>query len=84
MNLGTFVVSALLAAVVFLDIRYLRRHGIDGCSGDCNQCHGSCKWSEDLKKAHEAMKVMREKGFIRLRTAEDFGGCERAIIGIRG
>ena len=60
MNLGTFVVTALLAAVVFLDIRYLRRHGIDGCSGDCSQCHGSCKWSEDLKKARRDIAAEKE------------------------
>ncbi len=54
------------------------------------------RWSRKLKpggalvfelgegQAAAVAQQMREKGFIRLRTAEDFGGCERAIIGIRG
>lgn len=51
MNFGSFVVIVILVAIVILDIRYLRRNGIDGCGGDCKKCHGSCKWSDDLKKA---------------------------------
>ena len=51
MNLGTFVVAALLVVLVILDIRYLLRNGLDQCKGDCGECHGTCKWTEDLKQA---------------------------------
>ncbi|MGD7407515.1 FeoB-associated Cys-rich membrane protein, partial [Ralstonia pseudosolanacearum] len=51
MNFGTFIVIVILAAIVIADIRYLMKHGVDSCKGDCSSCHGSCKFSEDLKRA---------------------------------
>lgn len=54
------------------------------------------RWSRKLKhggalvfelgegQAATVAQQMSEEGFVRLRTAEDLGGCERAIIGIRG
>ncbi len=55
MNFGSFVVITILIVLVVLDIRYLRRNGIDGCRGECGKCHDSCKWSADLKNAHTAI-----------------------------
>ncbi len=59
MNFGTFLVAAIIAVIVILDIRYLRKHGVDSCGGDCGSCHGSCKWSEDLKKARKEIAAER-------------------------
>ena len=36
-------------------------------------------YEEDLKKAHEAMKVMREKGFIRAHLSKD-GEPEKVLF----
>ncbi len=60
MNFGSFVVIVILAVVVILDIRYLRRKGLSDCAGDCNQCHGTCKWSEDLKQARKEIASERQ------------------------
>ena len=56
MNLSTLIVAGILTVLVILDIRYLLKNGIDGCSGDCADCHGSCTWQKDIKKAQKAMK----------------------------
>ncbi len=60
MNFGSFVVIVILAVVVILDIRYLRRKGFSDCAGDCNQCHGTCKWSDDLKQARREIAAEKE------------------------
>ncbi len=60
MNFGTFVVILVLAAVVILDIRYLIRHGADSCRGDCASCHGSCRWSEDIKQARKEIREEKQ------------------------
>ena len=60
MNFGSIVVIVILAVVVILDIRYLRRKGLRDCAGDCNQCHGTCKWSEDLKQARQEIAAEKE------------------------
>lgn len=60
MNLSTFIISLILAVIVILDIRYLMKNGIEGCSGDCSgSCHGSCKWVGDVKKAQRHLKWRR-------------------------
>ena len=61
MNLGSIVVILILVLIVVLDIRYLRRNGIDGCGGDCGKCHGSCKWTDDLKRARADIAAERKQ-----------------------
>ena len=59
MNFGTFIVILVIAAIVIFDIRYLMKNGVDACKGDCSQCHGTCKWSEDLRQAKK--EIRKEK-----------------------
>ena len=58
MNAGTFFVILILITAVVLDIRYLMRHK-SGCAGDCSSCGGSCKWSDDLKRARKEIQTER-------------------------
>lgn len=53
MNLPTLIVSALLVVMVIQIIRYIRKNGVDTCSGSCEDCnHGSCnKMKDDLLRA---------------------------------
>ena len=60
MNAGTFLVAAALVLIVILDIRYLMKHGVNSCGGDCGSCHGTCKWSRDLKKAKEEIAAEKK------------------------
>ena len=60
MNFGTFAVILILTVFVILDIRYLIRSGRNACAGDCGSCHGSCKWSEDLKQAKRDLSREKE------------------------
>lgn len=57
MNLGTFIVAALLAVLVVLDIRYLMRKGVSQCRGDCTECGSTCKWTEDIKRAKTEIRA---------------------------
>jgi heterodisulfide reductase subunit C len=44
-NMGTIVVSLILAVIVVLDIRKIirdRRKGIKSCGMNCSGCTGSC------------------------------------------
>lgn len=60
MNLSTFLVLAVVVALVIADIRYIRRKGgFIKCAGDCGTCCGSCHWSKDLQKAKR--DIEREK-----------------------
>lgn len=61
MNFGSIVVTLILIAIVILDIRYLKRNGIDGCGGDCKECHGTCKWSDDLKRARREIAAEKNR-----------------------
>jgi|GEM_PF-238678 len=58
-NLPTVIVSLILAVIIYLDVRYLMKTGLDSCSGDCSGCGGSCKWTNDIEKARK--KIAREK-----------------------
>ena len=58
MNAGTFFVILILITAMVLDIRYLMRHK-SGCAGDCSSCGGSCKWSDDLKRARKEIQTER-------------------------
>lgn len=60
MNLGTFVVLAVVAVFVILDIRYLAKNGIDSCSGNCSGCGTSCKWVNDMNKARKHIERQRK------------------------
>lgn len=60
MNLSTFLVLAVVVALVIADIRYIcRKGGFIKCAGDCGTCGGSCHWSKDLQKAKR--DIEREK-----------------------
>ncbi len=61
MNAGTIIVALLLVIVVALDIRYLMRKGISQCGGDCAKCTGTCRWSEDLKRARTEISEEKQK-----------------------
>ena len=48
MNPGTFLIAALLAAVIYGIVRYLRKqwkagHGFCGDCASCGHCNGSCQ-----------------------------------------
>ncbi|MBQ9327750.1 MAG: FeoB-associated Cys-rich membrane protein [Solobacterium sp.] len=58
MNLGSILVFLALVAIVVLDIRYLLRNR-NSCGGDCGECGGTCKWTEDIKQARA--DIAREK-----------------------
>ena len=60
MNLATLFVSALIAVIVILDIRYLMKHGLEECSGDCSGCGPSCKWGRDIKKAQRRIRFEKK------------------------
>ena len=59
MNLASWLIAALIAAVVILDLFYLKKHGLDDCSGNCSSCGTSCKWAGDIEKARK--KAARQK-----------------------
>lgn len=59
MNLATVLVTAVLAVIVILDIRYLMRNGIDSCGGDCSSCGPSCRWADDIEKARRQIRFRR-------------------------
>ena len=61
MNLGTLIVGAILAAIVILDIRYLMRKGVNSCGCGCENCHGACKWTKDLKQAKAEIARKNQK-----------------------
>ena len=56
MNVSTVLIGILIAFLVILDFRYLRRNGISDCSdcsGGCAGCTGkaSCHIAEDIQNA---------------------------------
>ncbi len=55
MNFISYVVVIVIAALLVLDIRYLRVHGSDDCTGSCGSCHGSCKFQNDIRKAQKSI-----------------------------
>lgn len=55
MNVTTFIVIGIIAVLLVLDVKYLMKHGIEDCSGSCGSCSGSCKWSNDIKKAQKSI-----------------------------
>ncbi len=60
MNFGSIVVIVILAVIVILDIRYLRRGG-GSCGGDCGKCRSMCKLPEDLKQARREIAAEKNK-----------------------
>lgn len=60
MNFGTFLVASVLLIIVILDIRYLWKKRGSACSGDCSGCHGTCRWTDDLKKARAEIRSGHE------------------------
>ncbi|MCR4950262.1 MAG: hypothetical protein K6A40_02940 [Solobacterium sp.] len=67
MNLSSWIVLLLIAAVVIADVIYLMRTGLDSCSGSCSDCHGSCRWARDIKKARRSIERARKiRAFLHL------------------
>ena len=67
MNLSSWIVLLIIAAVVIADIIYLKRTGVDSCSGSCGDCHGTCKWATDIKKARRSIERNRKiRAFLHL------------------
>ena len=69
MNALSYGIIIVLAVLVVLDIKYLRKNGFSdcatcggssGCSAhDCSGCGGSCKFADDIKKAEKELKAAR-------------------------
>lgn len=57
--MGTVFVILIVAVITYFDIKYLIRHGLDACSGDCTTCGTSCKFVDDMKRAQR--KIAFEK-----------------------
>lgn len=67
MNLASWIVLAVIIAVVILDIRYLMKNGIEECGGSCSSCGTSCRWVGDVQKARRATARRRRlKAFFHL------------------
>lgn len=55
MNFTTLLIILVVAVLLVLDLKYLKRHGIEDCTGSCGSCHGSCKWSDDIHRAQKSI-----------------------------
>ena len=55
MNFVSYLIVIVIAVLLVLDIRYLRVHGTDDCSGGCGNCHGTCKFQKDIQKAQRSI-----------------------------
>ncbi len=69
MNIGSWIVLAILAVIVGLAVRSIAVNGIDSCSGECGSCGTSCKWVNDIQKAKKAAERNRKiKAFFGIRA----------------
>lgn len=54
------VIILVIAVLLILDVKYLTVHGVDECSGNCGDCHGSCgsscKFTQDIMKAKKSIE----------------------------
>lgn len=48
MNIASFVVLSIVAALLVIAIKSFRKKGTDGCDGNCSACVYSCH-KEDCK-----------------------------------
>lgn len=48
MNLSTVLAVIIIAAAALAALRYVMRHGLDDCGGNCSSCGHGC--SRRLKK----------------------------------
>lgn len=58
--MSTVIVVLIIAVLLILDLKYLSKHGLDDCTGNCGNCGsgcsgGSCKWANDVKKAQRSI-----------------------------
>ena len=55
MNLATVIVVLIIAVLIVLDVKYLKKNGVKDCAGSCGSCTDACKWTEDLRQAKMAI-----------------------------
>ncbi len=59
MNFATFIVLVILAIAVVFALKYVGKHGLDDCGGNCGSCGGSCS---NIKRGLElARKELEEE-----------------------
>ncbi len=63
MTIGNIIVGICVIALIIWDIRYLLKHGVEECGGECSNCGQGCKWVNDVEKArrHIAFKNKLKK-----------------------
>lgn len=58
--MATVLVILAVAVITYFDIKYLVKHGLDACTGDCTTCGTSCKWVDDMKRAQRKIAFERK------------------------
>ncbi len=71
MNFTTFVIVLIIAILLVLDVKYIKVHGLEDCTGGCGDCHGSCgsscKFTQDMEKAKKSIARKKKiKKFLHL------------------
>ncbi len=71
MNFTTFIVLLIIGILLILDVKYIKVHGLEDCTGSCGDCHGgcgsSCKFTQDMEKARKSIAFKKKiKKFLHL------------------
>lgn len=60
MNLATAVILAIVIVCLIMAFKYVRKHGVEDCTGGCDSCGGNC--SAHIKKGlAQARKELEEE-----------------------